>query len=317
MTSDSYLHELPDFPDLINVVSRERGILSQLVEKDYWIMHCLYGLTRLGLTFELKGGTSLSKGYKIIHRFSEDIDIRIEPPENMEVMYGKNHTKPIHIESRRIFYDWLAAEKIKIPGIESVTRDHSFDNPRLFSAGIRIKYPSPFTTTDALKSGVLLEVGFDETTPNEAITISSWAFEKAVAAGIPFVDNRAVGVLCYAPTYTFVEKLQTISTKFRQQQKREDFPANFLRHYYDIYCLLGTSEVQSFIGTEQYERRKRARFPKADNLHIAENEAFLLRTPAVRTLYQEEYQKTAGLYYNGLVPFEDILERIEKNILRL
>jgi predicted nucleotidyltransferase component of viral defense system len=35
----------------------------------------------LGLNFELKGGTSLSKGFGLIHRFSEDIDIRIDPPE--------------------------------------------------------------------------------------------------------------------------------------------------------------------------------------------------------------------------------------------
>lgn len=43
-----------------------------LVEKDYWIMHCLYGLQHLKMTFELKGGTSLSKGDRIINRFSED-----------------------------------------------------------------------------------------------------------------------------------------------------------------------------------------------------------------------------------------------------
>ncbi len=40
-------------------------------------MHVLYGLKTLGLDFELKGGTSLSKGFQIIDRFSEDIDIYI------------------------------------------------------------------------------------------------------------------------------------------------------------------------------------------------------------------------------------------------
>lgn len=75
MPSDNFLHELKDFNDLILAVSRERGILPYLVEKDYWIMHALYGLQRQGFSFELKGGTSLSKGYRIIERFSEDIDI--------------------------------------------------------------------------------------------------------------------------------------------------------------------------------------------------------------------------------------------------
>lgn len=40
-------------------------------------MHSLHGLQQLDLQFELKGGTSLSKAYKIIDRFSEDIDIYI------------------------------------------------------------------------------------------------------------------------------------------------------------------------------------------------------------------------------------------------
>lgn len=85
MTPDNFLHNLSDFKDLLLVVSREKRILPQLVEKDYWIMHCLYGLKKLNLDFKVKGGTSLSKGYGIIHRFSEDIDIRIEPPEKMGV----------------------------------------------------------------------------------------------------------------------------------------------------------------------------------------------------------------------------------------
>lgn len=71
-------------------------IAPALVEKDYWIMHCLYGLQKLGLRFELKGGTSLSKGFGLIHRFSEDIDIRIEPPAGMDIKTGRNHDKPEH-----------------------------------------------------------------------------------------------------------------------------------------------------------------------------------------------------------------------------
>lgn len=50
MRVDSYLHELKDFRDLIQVVSSERRILPQLIEKDYWIMHVLYGLAQQGLT---------------------------------------------------------------------------------------------------------------------------------------------------------------------------------------------------------------------------------------------------------------------------
>jgi len=64
-----FLHEQDDFPELIAVVSQQKGIDPVLIEKDYWIMHCLWGLQDLGLKFEMKGGTSLSKGFGVIHRF--------------------------------------------------------------------------------------------------------------------------------------------------------------------------------------------------------------------------------------------------------
>jgi hypothetical protein len=215
-------------------------------------MHCLYGLQQQGFVVELKGGTSLSKGFRIFERFSEDIDVRIEPPPDMGLKYGKNHTKPEQAESRRQFFDWLA-EKIRIPGVISVERDHGFDNKVFTSAGIKLTYPSVFSSFDGLKQGILLEVGFDDTTPNEEMNISSWALDKAIAVHEKVVINKALAVRCYNHAYTLVEKLQAVSTKFRKQQESGDFPANFLRHYYDIYYLLADSRVLEFIGTDTYE----------------------------------------------------------------
>ena len=86
MPSDSFLHERSDFKALVETVADSEKINDPaLVEKDYWIMHAVFGLKQLGLTFELKGGTSLSKGFGVIHRFSEDIDIRIEPFDGLLV----------------------------------------------------------------------------------------------------------------------------------------------------------------------------------------------------------------------------------------
>ncbi len=58
-----------DFNELLAIVAEQRGIDPVLVEKDYWIMHCLWGLQASGFRFELKGGTSLSIGFGIIHPF--------------------------------------------------------------------------------------------------------------------------------------------------------------------------------------------------------------------------------------------------------
>ena len=173
-----FLHNHPEFAELIRIVAQERGVDPALVEKDYWIMHCLYGLQQLGLKFELKGGTSLSKGFQIINRFSEDIDIRIEPPAGRDVKTGRNQDKPAHVRSRANFYDWLA-ETIRINGIEKVERDMAFDTRDMFSAGIRLFYKPSTKAMEGLKPGVLLEVGFDDVTPNTAKDISSWLYDHA------------------------------------------------------------------------------------------------------------------------------------------
>lgn len=303
-----YLHNHPEFAELIRIVAQEKSIDPALVEKDYWIMHCLYGLQQLGMTFELKGGTSLSKGFLIIGRFSEDIDIRIEPPGEQDVKTRPNQNRPAHVQSRRDFYDWLA-KTIIINGIDEVTRDTAFDNNTLMSGGIRLSYKSDTDAIEGLKDGILLEVGFDDVTPNMAKDISSWAYDYA-AGKVDIIDNRAKGVACYHPGYTLVEKLQTISTKYRKQQETREFPPNFMRHYYDVYSLLQRPEIQEFVGTEAYKAHKTKRFPRADNPNIAENQAFILSDPETRQTYEKTYIATSALYYQDKPAFEQILQEL-------
>lgn len=311
-----FLHDHKDFLVVIQQIADTRSIDPYLVEKDYWLMHCLWGLQQQGWKFELKGGTSLSKGYQLIQRFSEDIDIRFEPAAELGVKAGKNQDKPAHQASRRQFFDWLA-QQISIPGLLSVARETLFDDAKFRNGGILLTYPVQTSSLPGVKDGILLEAGFDDTAPNHPCTISSWALDLALQSKASFIDNRAVAVPCYSPAYTFVEKLQTVSTKFRLQQEADSFPKNFLRHYYDLYCLLDSPEVQAFIGTPEYHARKQVRFRQGDNLHIASNEAFLLNDPATRARYEAEYIKTAALYYAGQVPFPAILERIAQHIDRL
>jgi hypothetical protein len=306
-----FLHNHPQFADLIRIVADAEAIAPALVEKDYWIMQSLYGLQQLGLAFELKGGTSLSKGYGIISRFSEDIDIRIEPPADPPVMSGRNHDKPAHVQSRKDFYDRLA-QTIVIDGIIGVERDSAFDETHYYrSAGIRLAYASINGSVPGLKDGILLEVGFDDVAPNAPRDITSWAYDYA-ASRVEIIDNRALGVLCYDPGHTLVEKLQAISTKFRQQQATGVFPPNFMRHYYDVYALLQVETVQAFIGTPAYLAHKAKRFPKADNPIIAENEAFVLSDPDTRSKLQTAYAASAPLYFRGQPEFEKTLAEIAK-----
>jgi predicted nucleotidyltransferase component of viral defense system len=313
-----YLHNHKDFAALLRIVGQELSIEPGLIEKDYWIMHVLYGLKQQGYEFELKGGTSLSKGYGIIHRFSEDIDIHIKPPINLNIDENPKKEKPANIEAKSHFYDGLAAD-IKIDGITDVKRDIAFDDIRYYrSGGIRLIYNSISEGIDGVKEGILLEAGFDAVTPNNNLSISSWAYDRAIEQGVDIIDNQAKDIACYHPGYTFVEKLQTIATKFRQEQETGEQRQNLMRQYYDVYSLLENKQVQDFIATEEYQVHKTARFPKTDyNIPIAENEAFLLTDKELRNRFRQRYEKTATLYYKGQPNFNEMLTEIGKWVERL
>ncbi len=119
---------------------------------------------------------------------------------------------------------------------------------------------------------------------------------------------------CYAPTHTFVEKLQTISTKYRRLAEAQKFPGNFLRHYYDVYCLLELQEVQEFMNTPAYQERKQKRFWSGDELEMAKNPAFTLNDSEQRDLFAREYKKSSALYYQGQPDFDQLLDRISKHL---
>ena len=142
--------------------------------------------------------------------------------------------------------------------------------------------------------------------------ISSWAFDKVTSTSdISIIDNRAIDIACYHPGYTFVEKLQIIATKYRQEQNGADSRPNVMRQYYDIYCLLAHKDVQDFIGTPEYHDHIEARFSKVDlEIPISENGAFLLNNMEIRDAFRKRYIGIASLYYNGQPDFEELLARI-------
>jgi len=130
-----------------------------------------------------------------------------------------------------------------------------------------------------------------------------------------FIDNTARQVPCYDMRYTFVEKLQTIVTKFRQEMADGKERKNYMRQYYDVYCLLQKKAVQEFLGTDEYLMHKEKRFPKIDkSTEIQHNEAFLLSSGKTRSTFSERYHATSSLYYQGQPDFDEVIEGISKHL---
>lgn len=147
-------------------VAEKRGITPFAVEKDWWVSQTLKAVFELDVAEHLvfKGGTSLSKAWNLIERFSEDIDLAIEREFlGFEGSLTKNKKTKLRKASGQyiseVFYLELQ-EKFKEKGLENVTfslaeTQNSDQDPRI----INIFYPNIIEVTEYLKPRVQIEVG--------------------------------------------------------------------------------------------------------------------------------------------------------------
>ena len=236
-----FLHELGDFAELIRVVSAEKSIPPSMVEKDYWVVHGLWSVQQLGWNIHFKGGTSLSKGYGIIERFSEDLDLKVTPNTSWRIPLNHNWASQSKrsIQSRECYWRRLCNELI-IPGTSTSVESHDL---RWRSVNIRVTYPQAVGHLPApLSAGVLLELGNARVLPAQRRQLQSWACEKAkLQSGQPnFLDNTPKPVLCVDPTVTLLEKIDAICRHYPGTRSAADF----VRHFEDA------ARIIAFLGRQ-------------------------------------------------------------------
>jgi hypothetical protein len=183
----------------------------------------------------------LSKGFGIIQRFSEDLDVRIDPPAAIHfpaVASWKSETA----SAARQRAAWAARllEVARVPGM-SLTIDPATTDPNWRSLGVRATYSGHHlgTLPGALRPFVLLEIGHARVTPASMQAITSFVHDHVwnETAGVHEVDNRPVALSCVHPAVTALEKLDAIARRF----PREDLePAAFVRHYEDVAMITRT-----------------------------------------------------------------------------
>ncbi len=229
-----FVHEDEYFSALVASVAASRRILPALVEKDYWVTHTLWALHQTGLDIWFKGGTALSKGYGIIERFSEDIDLCIKPGtvHGLPAVVSWTSANNGPVTSRVAFYSQLA-EVLKVPGARMVIAPDGIDS-RGRSAAYLVEYPGLFmgSLPATMRPHVLVEVGDARVTPFLERPISSFVHDwlAANAQLADFLDNRPEGVRCLHPTAVLVEKLDAIRRRYHRSPR---LPQEFVRHYED------------------------------------------------------------------------------------
>lgn len=225
---------LRDDPDFSTAIDRAAATLKQprsFVEKDYWVTQVLRALhAQLQGGFLLKGGTSLSKGYGIIDRFSEDVDILVVPRAGASANQAEARLRSITEDvAAYLGLDWEAA---RAPGQGNDA-----------SRGDYVRYQSraePGLNLPIRSDAVLLETGFaGGHEPAEMVRISPIICEPLGLDPAGYEDTRPFMLRVLEPRRTLVEKLfavHHVATIWSAGNPPNE--NRFGRHYYDIYRLL-------------------------------------------------------------------------------
>lgn len=246
-------------------VANKRGLRQIMVEKDFWvcfILECLFTVPKLKENLVFKGGTSLSKVFGIIKRFSEDIDVTIDPiwfdfdenqlPERAATksQQKKRHSKlckkcttTVQDEILPILEEKLV-DKIGPNNSRGSYLSFSFDE-KSKSPTLIFNYPTKENDFDGyIKPRVKLEFGSHTgTKPNGVHTISSWVAEE-----FPEIFKEPkFEVVCLDAERTFWEKA-TILHAEHNREKTQPMRMNLSRDLYDLCCMAEHESGQRALG---------------------------------------------------------------------
>jgi len=229
----SFVHDDPDFDGLLQIVANNRGLGVALVEKDYWVTHTLWALHVQGFDVWFKGGTSLSKGFGLIERFSEDLDLKVEPGAVAVLSSVTNwKSEGTKATAERKAHFAALANLLSVPGARVNLGD--IVDTTFRSANLQVDYPGKHQAALAsvLRPFVLLEVGSARVTPFVARDMTSFVHEHLESLGQlgDFADNLPRAVRCVHPLVTLLEKLDAL---MRRLPREDAAPATFVRHFED------------------------------------------------------------------------------------
>jgi hypothetical protein len=235
---------LVDDPDAIAAlaaaVADDIGIPAHQVEKDFWVTEVLRGVAQAAQDLDtevvFKGGTSLSKAFSLIERFSEDVDVLVVLPPQETTGARDRILKGIVAGAAN-------ATGIEPAGVANATSKGS-------KRGARFHYrPEAEAALGGLTAGVFLELGSrGGGLPSTPLHVTSLVAEHASdqIAGAPEADPVLIRVL--APWRTLVEKLVLLHTAHSADDSAAAIRGG--RHYYDVHQLISRPEI--IAGTHEY-----------------------------------------------------------------
>lgn len=230
------------FKDLLLSASLHLSIPLQFVEKDYWITLVLSRLAKSKYVDEsvFKGGTSLSKGYNLIERFSEDVDIAII---NDKTKTG-NEIKTI---IRKI-------EKEITPDLKELQMDGVTSKGSRFRKSVFEYIP---TEKDNANNKLIVEINsFANPFPYQRLTIQSMLFDFLMLTNnekyIEQFNLQSFEVNVLNKEQTLMEKLVSL-IRFSFKENSIESISEKIRHFYDLYYLMENPVCIEFVASDSFK----------------------------------------------------------------
>ncbi|OFZ79182.1 MAG: hypothetical protein A2583_00635 [Bdellovibrionales bacterium RIFOXYD1_FULL_53_11] len=232
----------------------ETGIPFPIIEKDFWVVWTLdrlFSIPELKSHLTFKGGTSLSKVYRIIERFSEDIDVSIEK-DFLGFDHEKDPEKALSKKKVRAAVDALGdacakyvQEKLLAIMRDSIARELGTDKGWNLIVDekdpdgqtLLFDYPSLSPKDGYIRPFVKIEMG----ARSEHWPVSEHAIQSYVKEAIKEkVTEPTVRVRVLNAERTFWEKA-TILHQYAHLPAEKALPPRISRHFYDFFCLLNSA----------------------------------------------------------------------------
>ena len=313
-------------------IAHKVGMPPAIIEKDFWVCYMLdYLFHRCAWKDRMvfKGGTSLSKAYHLIERFSEDIDLildwRLLGYSLEEPWEPRSNTQQDKFSKSSESKTIALLEESFVPMLQADVSAEIGETAKVFLENeeeptVNFAYPQIFTDVSILQV-IRLEIGaLASWSPTQNAAISSFVAEQ-----YPQVFTHPDTVIRTAvPERTFWEKVTILHRE--ANRVRGDFPGRYSRHYYDL-CQMSESTVKSraFQDLDLLKdvvafKMKFYRCPWAKYEEAIPGSIRLTPSEKYFTELQNDYNKMKNMIYGTVPSFDQIMEgirRLEKEINRL
>lgn len=292
----TYLHnDAQIFEDAVMLAARQAGIIAPAIEKDYYVTLLLRSLSQKLPYIVFKGGTSLSKCHKIIHRFSEDIDI------TTDIQLTQGQKKKV----KQMIVDSVDELGLSIGNLED-TRSRRDYNCYI------INYNSILQTANHnLYPAILLETSYTAISfPTVVLPVYSYIGEMMTKESPDLITAFSMSPFSMKVqdiNRTFIDKVFAICDYYLQGKI-----TRHSRHLYDIYKLLPYIQFnRDFENLVHEVRELRATssicLSAASNVNISE----LLKQIIAQEFYKNDYDMlTLGLL-NEKISYNTVVESLK------